>query len=179
MGVYRSRIDTCGANGGLLVTHIPGHFPEIEQGLRTLSRGEIVGETGVAADPEETAFVHGIAHEPVCSAPGCLEVFGIPKDAVGHNESIECGAQVGQVGIQRLACLFIISHVEAAVGMLPGEQPVGSFAQQREQLLVRRIEQQDITQVDKHIVSQCDGFGMVAPFLDETLLFAEVILSAC
>ena len=63
--------------------------------------------------------------------------------------------------------------------MLPGEQPVGSFAQQREQLLVRRIEQQDITQVDKHIVSQCDGFGMVAPFLDETLLFAEVILSAC
>ena len=177
MRVDRRGVHPGRAERGVAVSGLSGQAVHVEQGLHGLSRGEVVDEARVAADPGEGSFVHGIADEPVGAPHRGVEVFVFAEQLIGDDEAVKRGPEVFQVGEQRFPVVFAVGHGKTAVGLLQRQQPFGSGPETAAQQRVVPFEEQDVAQVHERIVRDADRFDMVAPLFDEFLLFPQVILS--
>lgn len=84
-----------------------------------LSRGEVVDEARVAADPGESPLIHGVADEPVGAPHRGVEVFAFAEQLIGDDEAVKRGPEVFQVGEQRgFPSWFAVGHGKTAVGLL-------------------------------------------------------------
>ena len=177
VGVYGAGIEPRRADGCVEITFVSARFVCFEQCLGTLHGGEVVDETGVAADTQEPSPIYGVFDIPVGAAECCVEIFPFAQDTVGDQQPVKRGAQVLEVGEERLAREFVVGHVETAVRMLEREQQIGTFAQFLAQQRVLRLEEQDVADVDQRVIGDADRFDVVAPLLDERSLFRKVVLS--
>ena len=144
--------------------------------MGALHGGEVVDETGIAANAEEPAPVDGMRDIPVGTAERRIEVSPFAQNAVGDQQSVERGAQVFEVGEECLAREFVVGYAETAVGMLQREQQVGACAQLFAQQRILRFEEQDVADVDERVIGDADRFDVAAPLLDERPLFRKVVL---
>ena len=118
VGVYGAGIEPRRADGCVEITFVSARFVCFEQCLGTLHGGEVVDETGVAADAQEPSPIYGVFDIPVGAAECCVEIFPFAQDTVGDQQPVKRGAQVLEVGEERLAREFVVGHVETAVRML-------------------------------------------------------------
>ena len=122
VGVNGAGVEACREDGRIEITFIPARFVCFEQCLGALHGGEVVDETGIAADAEEPSPVDGMRDIPVGTAECRIEVSPFAQNAVGDQQSVERGTQVFEVGEERLAREFVVGYAETAVGMLQREQ---------------------------------------------------------